>query len=417
MSEKIKFTKATLDKLKPADKGEPCYYDIQQPGLLIRIRQSGRKSFEVRKKHNGRAVRVTLGAYPNMTIEQARRLARDKLNVLSGGDNPNIINRIKKAETITLLESLYEYLHSREVGAAPLRPNTVAHYKRSIENNLKSWCNRPISSITRIEIQNRHKSLVKHSPSTADYTMRTFRIIFNFIADTYRDQHGRIILVDNPVSQLNSNKAWSHDVTRNNIIPDEQLANWFKVVMTMPEWLIAPGANPELMRDYLLFVLFTGLRRREASNIQSSWLSDNILTIPGEYTKNGQSHSLPMTDYLMGLLNNHLTEGTEYLFHGRNPAKPLAEPKRVVARVREVSGIYFTVHDLRRTFASIAGKIVAKEYVIKRLMNHKPSKNDVTAANYINLTVNDLIEPMNKISDYILLNAKQKEAKVIQLHT
>ncbi len=416
MTKKIKFTKAILNRLKTASTGESCYYDLQQPGLLVRVRQSGRKSFEVRKKHLGRAVRVTLGSYPDMTIEQARKAARKKLNVLSDGENPNILNRIKKAESITLIESLNEYLESREIGSSPLRPNTVAHYRRSVENNLKPWCNRPISSITRTEIQNKHKSLVKHSVSTADYTMRTFRIIFNYIADTYRDQHGRKILIDNPVSQLNSNKAWSRNIARDNIIEDVELPKWFESVTTMPSWITALNSDPIAMRDYLLFVLFTGLRRREASNIQKDWISNDVLTIPGDYTKNRQDHSLPMPKFLMELINRRISDETEYLFPGRDPNKPLAEPKRVVAKIREHAGIYFTVHDLRRTFASIAGKIVAKEYVIKRLLNHKPSQNDVTASNYINLTVDDLREPMKKITDYILLIAKQKEAKVIQLH-
>jgi integrase len=417
MTAKIKFTKAVLDKFKPSSEREPCYYDIQQPGLLIRIRKSGRKSFEVRKKLNGRAVRVMLGTYPDMTIEQARKSARSKLNVLSDGGNPNVLNRIKRAETITLAESLDEYLQSREVGSKSLRPNTIAHYQRSIRKNLKAWCNRPISSITRTEIQNKHKSLVKHSVSTADYTMRTFRIIFNYISDIYRDQHGMKILIDNPVSQLNSNRAWSKNVVRSNIIDDNEMPIWYESVVTMSDWLSGTNTKPDMMRDYLLFVLFTGIRRREASNVQKAWIIDDELTIPGEFTKNHQEHSLPLNKYLMDIVNGRISDDTDYLFPGRDINKPLAEPKRIVKKVREKSGIYFTVHDLRRTFASIAGKIVAKEYIVKRLLNHKPSDNDVTASHYVNLTVDDLREPMNKITDYILLNAKQREATVIQLHS
>ena len=329
MTEKIKFTKAALDRLKPRQKGEPCYYDIQQPGLLVRLRTSGRKSFEVRKKHLGRAVRVTLGTYPDMTIEQARKAARQKLNVLSDGDNPNVLNRIKKAETITLLESLNEYLQSREVGSSPLRPNTVAHYRRSIENNLKPWCNRPISTITRTEIQNKHKSLVRHSVSTADYTMRTFRIVFNYIADTYRDQHGRKILVDNPVSQLNSNKAWSRNIARDNIIEDSDLPTWFKSVTTMPTWITAFNSDPDAMRDYLLFVLFTGLRRREASKIQKDWISDDVLIIPGEYTKNGEDHSLPMTNYLMEIISRRISDETAILIPWSRSGKATSRTKTI----------------------------------------------------------------------------------------
>ena len=89
--------------------------------------------------------------------------------------------------------------------------------------------------------------------------------------------------------------------------------------------------------------------------------------------------------------------------------------KRTVALIRERTDIYFTVHDLRRTFASIAGKIVARDYVIKRLLNHKPVKTDVTAHNYINLSVDDIRDPMDKIGSYILSVAAPSKLKVVKL--
>lgn len=71
-----------------------------------------------------------------------------------------------------------------------------------------------------------------------------------------------------------------------------------------------------------------------------------------------------------------------------------------MAHVIKNSGVQFTVHDLRRTFITIAESLDITAYALKRLMNHKMS-NDVTAG-YIIVDVERLRKPMQLITDYIL---------------
>ena len=61
--------------------------------------------------------------------------------------------------------------------------------------------------------------------------------------------------------------------------------------------------------------------------------------------------------------------------------------------------MHFTLHDLRRTFITIAESLDIPAYALKRLLNHKDS-NDVTAG-YIVSDVNRLREPMQRITDFI----------------
>ena len=53
--------------------------------------------------------------------------------------------------------------------------------------------------------------------------------------------------------------------------------------------------------------------------------------------------------------------------------------------------------------------------VVKRLLNHKPLKNDVTALNYVNLSVDDLSEPMNAITEHILLMVYKDRTNIVPL--
>ncbi|STX50744.1 phage related integrase [Legionella busanensis] len=71
-------------------------------------------------------------------------------------------------------------------------------------------------------------------------------------------------------------------------------------------------------------------------------------------------------------------------------------------KVAELSGIPFTIHDLRRTFATIAESLDLPAYALKRLLNHKMT-NDVTAG-YIMRDVERLRKPMQRITDHLIRN-------------
>ena len=84
-------------------------------------------------------------------------------------------------------------------------------------------------------------------------------------------------------------------------------------------------------------------------------------------------------------------------------AKPMVfspGPKKAVLKVAELSGVPFILHDLRRTFATIADSLDLPAYALKRLLNHKMN-NDVTAG-YIVADVERLRKPMQLITEYIL---------------
>jgi integrase len=131
-------------------------------------------------------------------------------------------------------------------------------------------------------------------------------------------------------------------------------------------------------------------------------------------TKNRQSHTLPLTDYLHTLLvQRKQLSNTNYVFPGPGKAGYIIEPRKQMAKVIEATGISFTVHDLRRTFITIAESLDIPAYALKRLLNHKMT-NDVTAG-YIILDVERLRKPMQMITDYMLLQMGLNQSIIIPL--
>ena len=125
MVERVKFTIKLLKSLEvPEGKSEVTIYDSEQPGLLARKQFSDSCTFELRRKVQGRAVRVRLGSFPALRIEQARKLARKELDIIGKGKNPNAKKRADRARNTTLSQCLEDYLSSRTLKNTSLLPSS-----------------------------------------------------------------------------------------------------------------------------------------------------------------------------------------------------------------------------------------------------------------------------------------------------
>jgi hypothetical protein len=84
-------------------------YDTKTPGLQLRVTPAGVKTFSMyRRTKGGGPERVTLGRFPAMTVEQARKAASTVNGEIEHGANPAEVRRTFKAEP-TLTEFFTEY--------------------------------------------------------------------------------------------------------------------------------------------------------------------------------------------------------------------------------------------------------------------------------------------------------------------
>jgi integrase len=117
--------------------------------------------------------------------------------------------------------------------------------------------------------------------------------------------------------------------------------------------------------------------------------------------KNPDKGTMVLSDYLYNLLKRRHTSATnQYVFPSESKAGYLNDPRKAVLKVRELSGVEFIVHDLRRTFITIAESLDIPVYALKRLLNHK-MKSDVTAG-YVVMDIERLRKLMQMITDHVL---------------
>lgn len=386
----MKITKSTVDKIKPpSDKAQTFYRDDILKGFALRITANGIKSFVVEKLINHKVRRITLGRYGELTVEQARKEAQKILGKIATGIDPIAEKQQLKAQAVTLLEVFEDYLKTRKA----LKPKTIYDYNRVMNQSFKDWQKKPLLDITKDKIAKQHSYLGKeHGEAYANLAMRLLRALFNFAAGQYEDCKGHSLVTENPVKRLSQTRAWYRIERRQTYIKPHQLAEWYQGVTKLEN---------TTLRDYLLFILFTGLRRQEAAKLQWEQVDLKAKMIKIVDTKNHQDHILPISDYLCQLLMNRKPRAiNDYVFPGTGKGGYIVEPRKQMAKVTKETGISFTVHDLRRSFITIAESLDISAYAVKRLINHKMN-NDVTAG-YIVADVERLRKPMQQITDYLL---------------
>lgn len=405
-TKRVRITKVQVERLTPPDRGQRFLRDTELKGFMARVTPGGAKSFCLEKRINGRNVRKMIGRYPDMTAEAARRVAHVWLGQLAEGKNPFREDDEKARNSLTLSKVLEDYLDARK----GLKPLTITDYRQMVTKGLRPWRNRSLTEITKDMIRMRHRQLGdQHGPYYANSTFQLLRALFNYAIHAYDDSEGNPLLARNPVSILTQTRAWYPKKRRRTMITRQRLPAWYQAVCNLKQRLkdskhTEKGLDPDaaLVSDFLLLLLFSGLRRTEGTTLRFEGIDfdDRTMTIPN--TKNGEPLTLPLSDYLYELLQRRaeITGGKGYVFPGPGKKGHLIEPKKHVQRVIEESGVTFILHDLRRTFITIAESLDLSHYAIKKLVNHKIS-GDVTAG-YVVTNVGRLRAPMQLITDRIL---------------
>jgi integrase len=401
----IKLTERTIERLPAPDpSGKQKLHwdsDLKGFGVLCSGVTNARTYIVQRTLPDGRTRRVTVAAVNEMALAAARQNAADMLVELRRGKDP-------KVRSATLQSTLDAYLKKK---ADRLSTTSIDNYRSMVERHLTDWLNKPLSFITRQQVEERHAAIAKEisasgkgkGETSANAAMRTLRLLWNFAAkadDT---------LPANPVKLRGD---WFAEKRRERIVEEDELPRFYQAVLALP--------NP-VARDYLLFIMFTGLRRREAAMLKWDHVDFDklVIRIPAENTKARRKLDLPMSDYVHELLVARRSVGKEtsgFVFpsHGKKTGY-IAEPKFPLDAVAAICGVQVSVHDLRRTFITIAEEAEISPMALKALVNHALG-SDVTEG-YVQMRVERLRLPAQKVADRLKALCKIEAIDVERLGT
>lgn len=399
MKTRVNFTIALLTTARPKSKSERLVLnDSKTPGLQCRISHTGVVAFSVyRRLKSGRIERVTIGRFPDMSIEMARKQATKILASIADGKNPGEVKRAHKAE-LTFKELYEEYLNGYAMVQKRSWRCDEAFYRLYMERPLGS---KKLSQITREDVEALHYSISRqvnklnkkektYKTTTANRVVVTISGIFSW------GMKKRFCKV-NPAQGVEKNPERSRD----RFLMPEELSKFFSAV---------EKEKNKTIRDYVLLSLFTGARRGNMVSMRWADISfqEKIWCIPD--TKNKEPHVVPLIDEAISILKDRLAEQknkkSDFVFPGNGKDGYMVEPRFGWKRILKEAGISnLRIHDLRRTLGSWQAIKGSSTLVIGKSLGHKTIQ---ATAIYARLNL-DPVRKSIELATKGMLNAGKKE--------
>lgn len=403
------------------------------PGLRLRLRlrreggaytlEAPNVDFYLLRRFDGRKRTLLIGDRATYSVEMAKEKALAESRNLSQGIDTREERRQEeergKALSLTYREALEEH-----IAASDLAPATLSKYRNSLTTTFKAYADRPLVDLTPELCRTLHKTRSTVSPARADQDFRVLRLTWNTARDLHLTPAGEPLLPPNPVPlALNkrraagrSKAAWNMVPRRQTIVPEARLPEWFAALEAIRQETATTGVARRIC-DLLEALTVTGLRRNELAKLEWSDVdfAMGTLTIPAALGKNRRALIRPLTRHLTALLRRREAERGFYpdsplIWPGRfGDARPINDPRDVLAEITRKTGLVTLAHDLRRVYASTAVLCDVPQLVIKRLLNYLTNTEEVTEG-YQVLSLDALRGYSQRIEDRILGQARGEKA-------
>jgi integrase len=342
-------------------------------GLCLKVGRRT-KTFFVATSVGGQQVRVTLGRWPLITVDEARAMALPILRQCRAGELPAVRVRAKLP---TLREALTQYADAKKV-----KPSSLARYESVLKTHFTDWQHKPVSALKehafgehcRAFAQSKGASLVELGRALIGSVIRFIRAVYG-------------VEISNPFVRL----------AGAGLLPARAQARERKLEEAgLPAWARAVGSLPERQSDYLRLMLLTGLRKNECAALRRRDVDIDSGVVMFPETKTGKPHNLPITPHMLGILSRRcqgLQEG-DRLFDGFSVDH--------IADVAVRAGApAFTLHDLRKMLATVGARLQVGDAVLRRILNHSAKRSDVLHRHYVRLSVTDLVDPLEHIQNVL----------------
>lgn len=156
------------------------YWDDVLRGFGVRVSYGGRRAFVLRYRVNNRLRRLTLGPYPDLSLHEARRKAREVLGDVARGDDP-AQDKQERRDAETFRGLAYAYLEM-----ARSRQRSWREQERIIKKDLlPDFGHRLLVDIRRRDVRDLVETIAqkRHAPVMANRTLRVLSRMFNYALD------------------------------------------------------------------------------------------------------------------------------------------------------------------------------------------------------------------------------------------
>jgi integrase len=326
------------------------------PGLYLIQQPSGAKGWAVRYRHQGIPRKLTLGGYPALGLQDARKLGAKALRAVAEGRDPGrekVQARAAKADSADRIVEEFLDCHVRRSN----RPRTAQETERLLRQHvLPRWRGRMVHEITRRDVLDVLDRVVDAgAPIAANRVLAAVRKFFNWCV-------ARDIIAASPCANV---KPPTAERARDRVLSDDELKRVLQ----------AADKVGGTFRPLVKLLALTGQRRDEVA--QMRWdevdIDKRLWALAPARVKNNQSHQVPLSAAALAVLEQlPRVAGSPFVLTngGASPASGYSKGKRRLDALLPADMPPWRLHDLRRSAASGMARLGVNLPVIEKVLNH-----------------------------------------------
>jgi integrase len=331
---KSKLTQRSVEAAR-----EGFIWDTELVGLGLKVTNKGKKVFILQKRVDGRLKRWTIGAYPSVSLKEARTQAKTILGQITLGLPSSPVS----AQLCGSFRDEVEKFYSEHV-KIKLRPTTQVEYRSLLDKHILPYFKgKSLAEVDTHRVRSFHSQLGSKLPYRANRALALLSKFFSY-------QGGGT----NPCKGIKKFREKRRELTELNLAP-----------------LLDPKVHPALR-----LLMLTGMRKAEVLGLRWEWIDWSGSTIHLPDSKTGQKIvylSPAALELLRELPQPH--EGWVWVGNTREGRRGNTFLQKTWKRfLRECSlPADLRIHDLRHHFASVAAKHLTVPQVAG-LLGHKDIK-------------------------------------------
>jgi integrase len=396
----VKLTKSRIEGV-PAGDRDVILWDTEAKGFGCKITPTGRRVYLVKYRvgggRQGRVRKPMIGSHGEITVDQARKTAREWLAEARKGNDPGGDRQAaRNAPTVAALADRYMAEHAEP----HKKPSSVKSDRRLIEANIKPRLGGvKAAAVQRSDVTSLHHAM-RATPYEANRTVALLSKMFSLAEVWGLRPDG-----SNPCRHVKRFR----ERKRERFFTDGELK---KIGKALADAERTATELPGVVAAIRLLAL-TGCRLGEV--IALRWdevdMQSGLLMLSD--AKAG-AREVPLGERAISLLSK-LPRSGPYVVHGSDPSQPLSRSalEKAWARLRERAGINNArLHDFRHTVGTYAGQAGLNAFIVRDLLGHKTL---AMAGRYVERDIDPVREAANHVDGRVGAALSGKTTEVVRL--
>jgi integrase len=345
----MKITAQSVSALNlAAGETDRIWFDDTIPGFGLRARDTGARSWVFQYKIGNKTRRLVIGRASAIGLGKAREIAGELHAKVRLGGDPASEKRLQVRRASDTLGVLVTRYLDRQRGR--LRPGSYQETARHLSVHAKPLHPLPLDSIDQRVIAGRLGTIEKNSGAvTANRVRASMSAMF-----TWGMKEGLVLA--NPVANTNKRE----EKPRERVLPDAELRAVWRAL------------SDNRYGTIVKLLMLTGQRVNEIAGLRWSEIDfdRNVISLPGERTKNKRPHEVPMASQVRSLLaaQERIGDREPVFGRGNGPCSGFWRHKAKLDSTIRLAP--WVLHDLRRSVATGMAELGIQPHIIEAVLNH-----------------------------------------------